>query len=279
MERQDCLRVFTHNSGFIFVGDALVGVKFIYTSFKYDHTEDNEDYFVAKTKVQLPDGSFSYVKDYNKVYDSFVAYKEKNSAETSYKKLFGEEGSVSNDVLGWKFAGTIAYWTLVNGEPVRKIACCTDFRFNYETNKFETDEQFPKNIYHSREECISYSDIKVISKDGDVAIKTGINKMLQLDPDQEELLGRLENLLLEMKNKNIYLLQDCCERICAFNFRNVENYKLNLNLELSDGDVDPGCSPLDYEIADRYGDVFHVDTHCAIETWGDDQNFFIKRRR
>lgn len=276
MERQDTLRVFTRDNGFIFIDDALVEVKFIETKFDYDHSDNRMAYFVATHVVRLPDGTNYTVSRYVDVFDSIQKYKDDIAAETSYKTLCGESGCVVQDVFGQRFK-SIAYWTMKNGEPIIKTFELTHFKFNYLTNKFEASEKPYGTPYVTREECISYNDIKVIDKDGKTSLNTGINKLLQLDDDQKELVGQFENLLREMRDKDIFLLSDCCEHITAYNFRNVDGYTLNYNPELTESDVDPGENPNDFERADRYGELFKVDGR--IEQWGDDSNLFIKRKK
>lgn len=276
MERQDCLRVFTHDSGFMFVDDALVEVKFISTLFKFSRNENNFSWFDSETVVELPDGRQVVVKDYDQVFDSVKGWQERISAETSYKKLFGEYGSVVFCILGRRYNSGITYWTVENGNPVCKALELREFKFMYKSNKFVSSELVPEKRYISREEAISYNDIKVIDKDGNISIHTGINKLLQLDPDQQELIGQLENLLIEIRKQDIFLCMDCCEKITAYNFRNVSKYVMNYNPSLSESEVDPGETVDDFEKADRYGESFKVHEH--IETWGDDNNLFIKRR-
>lgn len=276
MERQDTLRVFTRDNGFIFIDDALVEVKFIETKFDYDDSDNRMAYFVATHVVRLPDGTNYTVNRYVDVFDSIQKYKDDIAAETSYKTLCGESGCVVQDVFGQRFK-SIAYWTMKNGEPIIKTFELTHFKFNYLTNKFEASEKPYGTPYVTREECVSYNDIKVIDKYGNTSLNTGINKLLQLDDDQKELVGQFENLLREMRDKDIFLLSDCCERITAYNFRNVDGYTLNYNPELTESDVDPGENPNDFERADRYGELFKVDGR--IEQWGDDSNLFIKRKK
>ena len=277
MERQDCLRVFTHDSGFMFVDDALVEVKFISTLFKFSHNENNYAWYDSETTVELPDGSQTVVKGYNTIFDSVKKWEQKEEAETSYKKLYGEYGSVIFDVLGRRYARGISYWVVENGKPMWKTMELREFKFMYKGNRFTSNEHIPEKRYVSREEAISYNDIKVIDKNGNTTLRTGINKFLQLDEDQQELIGQLENLLIEIRKQDIFLCMDCCERITAYNFRNVSGYVMNYNTELSDSEVDAGENPDDFEKADRYGEPFKV--HGCIETWGDDNNLFIKRKK
>lgn len=276
MERQDTLRVFTHDKGFVFIDGALVEVKFIETKFDYDHSENGMAYFTASHVVRLPDGTNYTVGRYTDVFDSIQKYKDDDPSETELKALCGTPCCVVSNVFGRCFR-SMAYWTLKNGEPISKIFELTHFKYNYLSYKFEADEKPYGTPYVTREECVSYNDIKVIDKDGNTSLNTGINKLLQLDDDQKELVGQFENLLREMRDKDIFLLSDCCERITVYNFRNVDGYMLNYNPELTESDVDPGENPNDFERADRYGELFEVDGR--IEQWGDDNNLFIKRKK
>ena len=276
MERQDTLRVFTHDKGFVFIDGALVEVKFIETKFDYDHSENGMAYFTASHVVRLPDGTNYTVNRYIDVFDSIQKYKDDDPSETEFKALYGTPCCVVSNVFGRRFR-SMAYWTLKNGEPISKIFELTHFKYNYLSYRFEADEKPYGTPYVTREECVSYNDIKVIDKDGNTSLSTGINKLLQLDEDQKELLGQFENLLREMKANDIFLLQDCCQKIMAYNFRNVEGYALDYKAELSEVCVDSGEDPKNFERADRYGETFKVEGE--IEQWGDDNYLFIKRKR
>lgn len=57
MERNDALRVFVKNGGFVMVDHKLQEVKWLRTEFEYDHKEDDALYYVARTTFQKPDGT------------------------------------------------------------------------------------------------------------------------------------------------------------------------------------------------------------------------------
>ncbi len=276
MERQDLLRVFVYSRVFVFIDDALTEVKPIKTEFSYDHVEENMAYYRASHIVELPDGSSYTVNSYDGVFDSVEDFKKGNPSATDFKSVYGRYGTVMYDTLGW-CSQVNSYWTMENGEPVHKMLDLEHFSFNYETNKFEVAKKPSEPLYSSRDKCISYNDIKVIDNEGNTSINTGINKLLQLDDDQKELVGQLENLIREMASKDIFLLMDCCERITAYNFRNVDDCVLYCDTTLSSSEVGENENPNDYELADRYGKPFEVD--ATVSQWGDDSRLFIKRKK
>jgi hypothetical protein len=278
MERNDALRVFTKNSGFVMVDRKLQEVKWLRTEFKYDHKDEDFLLYTAHTIFQKPDGTTGVLNDYDMAFDSVEKYEKGVSAETSYKTLFirKNDGDVLRDVIrGVKRSFNPEYWVFdkLCHVPVQYKLELEEFYFDYSDNRFHTDE-FPKDckIYDTKEEALSYNTYKIIEQDGTEYERDGVNKLIMLDDDQRELLKQFEDICKKMNDADMLLISDSCEDMSVFNLRHIKNYALDYNdvPDVMDGD------PEDYERADRYGMPFKVNHH--IQWWGDDSSLFILRK-
>lgn len=278
MERNDALRVFTKNSGFVMVDRKLQEVKWLRTEFKYDHKDEDFLLYTAHTTFQKPDGTTGVLNDYDMAFDSVEKYEKGVSSETSYKTLFirKNDGDVLRDVIrGIKRSFNPEYWVFDKSYhvPVQYKLELEKFYFDYSDSCFHTDE-FPKDckIYDTKEEALSYNTYKVIEQDGTEYERDGVNKLIMLDDDQRELLKQFEDICKKMNDADMLLISDSCEDMSVFNLRHIKNYALDYNdvPDVMDGD------PEDYERADRYGMPFKVNHH--IQWWGDDNSLFILRK-
>ena len=278
MERNDALRVFENNSGFVMVDRKLQEVKWLRTEFKYDHKEDDALFYVARTTFQKPDGTTGVFDNYDMAFDSVEKYENGISAETSSKTLFTRknDGDVLRDVIrGVKRSFNPEYWVFDKSchVPVQCKLELEKFYFDYSDNRFHTDE-FPKDckIYDTKEEALSYNTYKVIEQDGTEYERDGVNKLIMLDDDQRELLKQFEDICKKMNDADMLLISDCCEDMSVFNLRHIKNYALDYNdiPDVMDG------NPEDYERADRYGMPFKANHY--IQYWGDDNYLFILRK-
>lgn len=278
MERNNELRVFTKDSGFVIVDSKLQEVKWLRTEFKYDHKDDKFLYYTSRTTFQKPDGTTGTLDDYDKAFDSIEGYEDGKLAETSYKELYYNlnGGEVMHDIIhGVKRSANHEYWVFdkLCRVPAYYELEMEKFYFDYAGNRFHTDE-FPKDweIYDSKEECLSYNSYKVVKQDGTEFEREGVNKLLQLDDDQRELVKQFEDICKKMHENGVVLIADY-DSICAYNTRKIENYELDCHAK-------PDCpytgNAEDYEEVDRYASCFHV-SHC-INWYGDDQNLFILRK-
>lgn len=277
MERNDALRVFTKNGGFVMTDRKLQEVKWLRTEFKYDHKEDDALFYVARTTFQKPDGTTGVLESYDMAFDSVEKYEKGVSAETSYKTLFirKNDGDVLRDVIrGVKRSLNTKYWVFDKSFriPAQYELELEKFYFDYSDNRFHTDE-FQKDceIYDTKEEAFSYNTYKVVNEDGSEYEREGINKLISLDDDQRELVKQFEDICKKMKENDLALIADY-ESLAVFNMRRVSNYELNYT---SEPETTYG-NPEDYERADRYGKAFQVNS--GIEWWGDDNNLFILRK-
>lgn len=278
MERNDALRVFTKNSGFVMVDRKLQEVKWLRTEFKYDHKDEDFLLYTAHTTFQKPDGTTGVLNDYDMAFDSVEKYEKGISAETSYKTLFTRKNDgdvIRNVIRGVKRSTNPEYWVFDKSchVPVQYKLELEKFYFDYSDSCFHTDE-FPKDckIYDTKEEALSYNTYKVIEQDGTEYERDGVNKLIMLDDDQRELLKQFEDVCRKMKENDMILICDSCDDMSVFNIRRIQNFALDYcnEPEVMDG------NPEDYELADRYGTDFKINHN--IEWWGDDNKLFILRK-
>jgi hypothetical protein len=230
MERNDALRVFTKNSGFVMVDRKLQEVKWLRTEFKYDHKDEDLLLYTAHTTFQKPDGTTGVLNDYDMAFDSVEKYEKGVSAETSYKTLFirKNDGDVLRDVIrGVKRSFNPEYWVFdkLCHVPVQYKLELEEFYFDYSDNRFHTDE-FQKDckIYDTKEEALSYNTYKIIEQDGTEYERDGVNKLIMLDDDQRELLKQFEDICKKMNDADMLLISDSCEDMSVFNLRHIKNY-------------------------------------------------------
>lgn len=286
MERNDSLRVFTKDGGFVFTGDKLQEVKYLRTDFWYSHKEGDFSYYHAKTTCQLPNGTTDTLEEcyggYGLAYDSVENYEKGISAETSYKQLLvNNETKHCDDVIFDIFCHrknnciSPEYWYFDKccHVAVKETLDLEKFYFDYSDNKFHTKNLPDGDIYDTKEKCLSYNTYKVVEQDGTEYERDGVNKLLEWDDDQKKLIAKFENIMRELKEHDILLLADCSEQMTAYNLRKVQNYAISYD---DTPDVMEG-EPEEYEKACRYGKSFSVD-HC-IQWYGDDNDLFILRKK
>lgn len=274
MERQDALRVFENDYGYIVINESLTEVKFLHTDFDLGRTEEETKtaFYTSQTVALLPNGKEVTIDDYSNVFDTKECYERNIPAETAYKTLDKERySSVLSDIWRGTGARTRNYWVFENGEAVMKTLQLRHFQYNYGINLFESDE-IPTDceVYDDREQCLSYNSYRVVDREGKETIRVGINKLLELDDDQKEWVGILENAIRELRDRGVEIFADTCDDYRVYNFRHVEDYAFSYDLDADGKDAEL------YEEARRYGKPFKLD--IGIEQWGDDQSLFIKRK-
>ena len=278
MERNDALRVFTKDSGFVMIDRKLQEVKWLQTKFQFHHKDGDFLYYTSVTTFKKPDGTVDALDDYDMAFDSVEKYENGISAETSYKTLYTQKngGDVVNNIIhGVKRSSLPVYWTFDKScqAPVEYKLEYEEFVFDYSDNRFHTGE-FPKgcDIYDTKEDALSDNTYKVVEKNGTEYEREGVNKLIMLDDDQRELLKQFEDICHKMNENDMILICDTCEDMSVFNIRRIKNFALDYSdtPEVMDG------NPEDYEKVDRYGMTFKVNHNIAI--WGDDNNLFILRK-
>ena len=286
MERNDSLRVFTKDSGFVFTGGKLQEVKYLRTDFWYDHKEGDFSYYHAKTTCQLPNGTTDTLEEryggYELAYDSVEDYEKGVSAKTSYKQLFVNNemkrgDDVIRDIFWHRKSNCVSpvYWYFDKccHVAVKETLDLNKFYFDYSDNKFHTKNLPDGDIYDTKEEALSYNTYKVVEHDGTEYERDGVNKLLEWDDDQKKLIAKFEDIIRELKKHDILLLADCSEQMTAYNLRKVQNYAISYN---GTPDVMEG-EPEEYERAYRYGEAFRID-HC-VQWYGDDNDLYILRKK
>lgn len=277
MERNDSLRVFVKNGGFVMVDHKLQEVKWLRTEFRYSHKEDDALFYSALTIFQKPDGTTGVLDNYDMAFDSVEEYEKGISSETSYKELSADKigGSVMCDITrDIKRHASSEYWVFgdISHAPVHYELELEKFYFDYSDNRFHTDEFLKDvNIYDTKEEALSYNTYKVVNEDGSEYEREGTNKLVSLDDDQRELVKQFEDICKKMKENDMALIADD-DTLAIFNMRKTTNYELSYE----DKPETNSGNPEDYERVDRFGSAFKV--YSGIEWWCCDYNLFILRK-
>lgn len=205
-----------------------------------------------------------------KLYDSLDDFKAGNAiafskCETTSLTFDNAKGAIFDGV-------NICYWAMMNGEPqyVKKVIT----KFIYKSGRYLLcDDDVPtERCYSSREHCLSWSEWTSKDSDGKVKKHIGLNKLLQLDPDQEKLIAKFMDMLDTLNENWVGLIIDNCGDIQAFNTRNIEDYQFvcdNCELENVVDNTDG------YVEADRY-EQKHVGN---IDMEAEDGCLFVKPKK
>lgn len=229
--------------------------------------------------VELPDGTLDKTHvTYQNAYHCPEGYERNECVETNCFHSNDIFSALLRRASGEYFQnGNYKFYTCFPeyGEPTEHELKCQSLYFDYQTNTWHTSE-IPSNIpiYKTKEKACSYSIYEVVNENGEVSERVGINRLLRLDEDQKKLINRLEDLLKELKEHDVYLLADTGDNYMAYNKRNVEDINLSYNdyPDLSGDKDDTG-----YEEADRYGKSFII--NASIPQWSEDYNMFVKRKK
>lgn len=215
--------------------------------------------------------------DYVHVYYSKEDFEDGTHASNNMVKK-DTAGAIwfDNYKLAWKDC-KLVYWHMVEGEPKQEIVNVDSFECVYNECGYRihlNDALVPKDDYYEkRDECLSYSEWFDVDKDGKRTKHVGVNKLIQLDDDQKELIKKFKSLLDEMKEKGIVLIGDTAESLQAFNKRHIEDWELSWDDDLSDCDVDE-ADVKNYKMAARYKAPTQL---CGyIPLWGEDSELYIK---
>lgn len=239
IKREDSeLKIFAQNGGYIFHEGKLESVKFIKTKFELaEWDEDYGAYYKAQSYVELHSTGEVIRVDYDKVYDSVKKYERNETAEThycdierviarniSYGKSCKIESTANDDahsVITYKF------YEFVDGQPIECKRKLRTFQFHYPTSKWSAiDEIFTDSevTYRTRYEALNHNEYEVVNADGTKEKRTGTNKLLQLDDDQQALIDELKSVLGKITKANIELVADCDGEYYALNSRNVKDF-------------------------------------------------------
>ena len=125
---------------------------------------------------------------------------------------------VKGQAVKWYFNEHITTVTLHGGNGILNV-------------KATADEEVPES-YFSVEEVYNYNDWVEVREDGESVKHEGVYKRLFLEPDQNELLDKLQAVLDECKKAGIRVYFDLCDyTLSAFNERHIERVEYDPALE------------------------------------------------
>lgn len=267
------IMVFENDNVFCMINNQLQECKLLKTIF----TADGEGLYRATTIVEMPGGVTDQERVmYDTAYDSPADYEINKLATTNGFEL----SSIILSILKTKdFVGDVRkiksklYYTFENGEPTPKELKLETFYFDYLANEWGTNELPDTQIYATRNDALSYNVTKVLDKDATKSERIGINKLIQLDDDQKELVHQLEELVAKLKEKDVLLLADTSDSYMAYNMRHIADVNMSCDTE---ADIEDDKERAKYEIIDRYGKAFKVNIDCV--QWSEDYELFFKRK-
>ena len=269
------IMIFENDNVFCMINNQLQECKLLKTIF----TADGGNIYRATTIVESPNGVIDQEHvGYDTAFDSPADYESNKLATTSSWDLWGTVASnmlASKGIIGdIRRTSSELYYTFENGEPTPHELKLDTFYYDYLANEWGSNELPDSQIYATRNDACSYNVIEVLDKDEVKSEHIGINKLIQLDDDQKELVHQLERLVTKLKEQGVLLLADTSDNYMAYNIRNVEDH--NMSFE-SEADISNDEERAKYEEADRWGKAFKV--NIDFQQWSEDYNIFFKRKQ
>lgn len=275
MERRTArasIQVFQKDNVFCMINGQLQECKLLKTIF----VKSSDGIYEATTIVRLPNGVIDQEHvAYDTAFDSIDDYEKNKCAETQGYDLWlyiRPHIFFTRDYVGERRKTNKTYYTFENGEPQSHELELDTFYYIYPANTWGTDELPDTQIYATKNDAISYNVTEVVNMKGIKTKRVGINKLIQLDDDQQELVHQLEELVTKLKENDILLLADTADNYMAYNMRNVKGYNMGYD---GFADVSDEEKPK-YEVADRWGKSFKV--NVDIPQWSEDYGIFFKTK-
>lgn len=261
---------------FVWFDGKLIEATPVKTSFNKVSGGDGIPKYEVTTLFKNGDEWFE-VAGYDKIYDTIHDFEAGNPTDnligvclTKNHKTVGKNAIVlSQMVLGYQYRGLLKYWVKDEsniGEDafIEKELNVDCFSYDYEKNEWWcpaiTEEHYP-----TRANALSWESYNIVDEDGTTKEVTGINKLISLEPDQQELVNQLADLLKKIQDNRIMLMTYLDDNIYAYNRRNVEDLSATYDPLREDG----------YEVADYRNEKFRV---AKISEYSDDIEVWAKRK-
>ena len=267
------IKIFESDNVFCMIGNQLQECKLLKTIF----TADGSGIFRATTIVKLPNGVINQeCVAYDTVFDSPVGYENNKYAETKGFDLHSfimPRVLMAKDIISEARTIKSTYYTFENGEPTPHELKLETFYYDYIDNKWGSNELPNTQIYATRYDALSYNVTEVLDENAALSTRIGINKLIQLDDDQKELVHQLEELVVKLKEQGVLLLADTSDNYMAYNMRHTVAHSMGCDTEADIADDEERAK---YEVADRWGKAFKV--NIDLEQWSEDYKIFFKRK-
>lgn len=268
------LRTFVDNKVYAMINGKMQECKLKRTNF----FAAEEGWYTVTHVVELPGGVIdSEHVNFDTAYRTPADYQNKRFADTRSEDINTLYCFMLMEASGknrWK-AANLSFYTFEYGKVVKHTPEMQDISYDYEKKQWSTsDIPSNKQIYSTHALACSYNTIQVLNEDGTESELIGANKLLMLDQDQQELIGRLEEIVRELKEHDVRLIADTSDCYYAYNARHVDDFRLSFD-DLPD-DV-PAEVAVDYEDVDRFGAPFRVDMDYV--QYSEDNNLFVLRKK
>lgn len=267
------IKIFESDNVFCMINNQLQECKLLKTHF----FADGEGLYRAISIVKLPSGTIDQERvAYDTVFDSPADYESNKYAETKGFDLHSfimPRVLMAKDIIGKARKIKSTYYTFENGEPTQHELKLETFYYDYVNNEWKSDELPDTQIYATRDDALSYNVTEVLDENALFSTRIGINKLIQLDDDQKELVHQLEELVVKLKEQGVLLLADTSDNYMVYNMRHIIAHNMNCDTEADIADDEERAK---YEVADRWGKAFKVNIN--LEQWSEDYGIFFKRK-
>lgn len=252
-------KIYHEDKGFIFMNGALTEVKLLYTKFV-----KNGESYSAKTTFEMWGEQHTEDANLLKVYNSVEDYEK--DKEMPFSEICDEQ---LNKKRPKGFVNVDFGWVFINGEPQQVDLTPNELTYAYKSKKFLFPNHIANsdNVYRSREECLSFNTYKVKDEWGEVKERVGINKLLMLDDDQKQLFDAFVKSYKALKESGVFFLNDY-DKTRVFNFRNLQNYEVDLSSEDYEG----------MEKVDISNKAFECPVYLADNLFGDENTLIVERK-
>lgn len=252
-------KIYHEDKGFIFMNGALTEVKLLYTNFlkrgeNFSATTTFETWGEQRNKDANLLKVYRSVEDFEK--DEEMPFMEICDEQLNNKRPNGFE----NVDWGWFF---------MNGEPNQVDLTPNELTYDYNSMKFRFPGHIANgdNVYRTRKECLLFNTYKVKDEWGEVKEHVGINKLLMLDDDQNQLLDAFVKSYKALLESGVSFLNNYDETR-VFNIRNLQNYEVDYSTEDYEG----------YEKVDISNKAFECPVFLADNFFSDDATIFAERK-
>lgn len=226
-----------------------------------------------QTEFRIESDTLNGVFDLLDMYDSvedFLAGKECDNitvepfAKSTYENVLGANRGREN------------FWYIEDNQvKYLEVAEMKKAYYEYETNRFYSDEFKGREFFPSKEYASKFLDVEVNKADGTTERVAGINRLLMLDSDQRKLIKQFQELTKTIRESGIFLCTDPCGDFYAYNKKNVETLKYACSEDELKMFIKDDVSS--YECSGGYDGEFIVSTDISLI--GEVDMIYAKRKK
>lgn len=214
-------------------------------------------------------GTFNLLDMYDSVEDYLVGKECDNITVEPFAKHTYE------NVLGAN-RGRENFWYIEDNQvQYLEVAEMKKAYYEYETDRFYSDEFKGREFFPSKEYASKFLDVEVNKVGGTTERVVGINRLLMLDSDQRKLIKQFQELTKTIRESGIFLCVDSDGEFYAYNKKNVESLEYAYSKEELERFLKEDVSS--YECSGEYAGEFRVSTDISL--MGYDDMVYAKRKK